>query len=332
MTAKAPTAEHRIVVLHGKDSFLRVEWSRRLRSALEERFGAVDEFDFDGSTATLASVLDELRSYGLMSKHKLVVVDNADAFFAAEDRRRALERYAEDPMREATLLLRSQNWRPGNFDKAVVKVGAILKCEPPAASDAARWCVARSEKEHKIALEPLAATLLVDRVGSDLARLDSELGKLAIAALAANFVAIDRATVVALVGASREEQAWEIQDAILSGDRARASSKVVELLRISKVPEVMIAWSAIDLARKIHDAAALGNQGVPDGQIAKDLRLWGESTAPILRSARRIGVSRAAGLLQEAIKMDYALKTGGAPEPERALIGIGLRICTAIAE
>ena len=322
MSSRGPDAEHRIVILHGKDSFLRVEWSRRLRSALETKFGGADEFTFDGATASLATVLDELRSYGLMSSHKLVIVDNADAFFGSEDRRRAMERYAEDPMKEATLLLRSQNWRPGNFDKIVSKIGIILKCESPGDADAARWCVARSEKQHKIPMDIDAATLLVERVGADLARLDSEIGKLAVGALASGRKKIDLFTVRELVGASREEQAWEIQDAILSGDSGRAAAKLTELLRISKAPEVMISWSAIDLARKIHAAAALAAQGVSDGQIAKDLRLWGESTIPILRAARKIGETRAAALLHQAIQTDFQMKSGGAPDPERALAGL----------
>ena len=257
-----------------------------------------------------------------MSSHKLVIVDNADAFFGSEDRRRAMERYAEDPMKEATLLLRSQNWRPGNFDKIVSKIGIILKCESPGDADAARWCVARSDKQHKIPMEMDAATLLVERVGADLARLDSEIGKLSVGALASGRKKIDLFIVRELVGASREEQAWEIQDAILSGDSGRAAAKLTELLRISKAPEVMISWSAIDLARKIHAAAALAAQGVSDGQIAKDLRLWGESTIPILRAARKIGETRAAALLHQAIQTDFQMKSGGAPDPERALAGL----------
>ena len=81
----------RIVVLTGKDSFMRVERSRQLQEALEAQFGSVDRFELDGASCSLSAVLDELRSYGLLSQHKLVVVDNAEAFMGAEDRRRAAE-------------------------------------------------------------------------------------------------------------------------------------------------------------------------------------------------------------------------------------------------
>lgn len=328
MTAHGPCSQHRIVVLHGKDSFLRLEWSHRLRESLKEKFGAFDEFEFDGSTASLASVLDELRSYGLMCSHKLVVVDNADAFLGAEDRRRAMERYAQAPMKEATLLLRAQNWRPGNFDKLVAACGIVQKCESPGDADAAKWCISRCDKAYQIQIEPLAATLLVERVGCDLARLDSELAKLTVAGLGSGASKVTRATVVDMVGASREEQAWEIQEAILSGPAAMTVKRLLDLLRVSKAPEVMLAWSAIDLARKVHAAAVLAVQGVPDGQIARELRLWGPSTQPIIAAGRSIGAAHAAGLLHLALEADRQMKTGGSPDPERALLGL----CTTLGD
>lgn len=332
MTQTAPESHHRIVILHGKDSFLRLEWTRRLRRALETKHGAVDEFSFDGATASLASVLDELRSYGLMTSHKLVIVENADAFFAAEERRRAMERYAVSPMAEATLLLRSQSWRPGNFDKLVALCGLILKCESPGDADAARWCLGRCAKEHKIALDPDAAALLVELVGSDLSRLDMELAKLAVASLSVGERSILRSTVVGLVGASRQEQAWEIQEAILSGDPGCAAAKVVELLQISRAPEVMVAWAAIDLARKIHAAASLRAKGVSDGQIARELKLWGESTGAILHAAHRVGEAGAASLLHLAVDTDWRMKSGNAPDPQRALVGLSIQLAGAMGK
>lgn len=326
MALRGPDASHRIVVLHGKDSFLRVEWSQRLRTALEGSHGRVEEFQFDGASTPLAVVLDELRSYGLMSTHKLVTVDNADAFFAAEERRRAMERYAENPMREATLLLRAHAWRPGNFDKLVAAVGIVLKCDPPGDAEAIRWCVGRCTKQHGLQIDPEAAELLVERVGSDLARLDSELAKLAVAALSGGDQRIGRPLVKDMVGASREDQAWEVQGALLGGSAGAAAQRVCDLIRVSKAPEVMLSWAVIDLLRKVHAAAVLAARGHGDGQIAREIKLWGDSTAPILRIARRVGVVRSAALLHEALGTDWSMKSGGAPDPERALLGICSRV------
>ncbi|MDI9411344.1 MAG: DNA polymerase III subunit delta [Bacteroidia bacterium] len=337
------SADHRIVVLHGKESFLRSEHTRRVLDALRERFGAVDEFSFDGASCSLADVLDELRSYGLMSQHKVVVVDNAEQFMQGDDRRRAMERYAESPMPDATLILRSAGWRPGTFDKLVAAVGVILKCEAPGAAEAVRWAVARSQKRHGVELSAAGAQALVERVGPDLGRLDSELGKLAVGALAAaqssgqgstsensTHVVITAELVKEFTGLSREEQAWEIQGALATGDPAQALNKVDELLRVSRAPEVMLTWSTIDLVRKVHDAAALAAQGQPDGAIAKQLKLWGDGAAVVLRVARSVPLARAAALLQAAVAADRRMKSGLSPEPSRAIEALAVQVSSGL--
>jgi len=323
------SADHRIVVLHGKESFLRSEHTRRVLACLRERCGAVDEFSFDGASCSLADVLDELRSYGLMSQHKVVVVDQGEQFMQGEDRRRAMERYAQSPMPDATLILRSAAWRPGTFDRLVAAVGVILKCEAPGPAEAVRWAVARCQKRHGVELSAAGAQALVERVGPDLGRLDSELGKLAIGALSAGAgerVVITPELVKEFTGPSREEQAWEIQGALATGDPAQALTKVDELLRISRAPEAVLVWSTIDLVRKMHDAAALAAQGESDGAIAKQLKLWGDGAAVVLRCARSVPLARAAALLQAAVAADRRMKRGLSPEPSRAIEALAVQV------
>ena len=100
----------RVVLLHGKESFLMEEATAELGGVLSEAFDDYEQFNFEGSFSSLAGVLDELRSYGLMQRHKLVVVDEADKFLAREGIRKALEAYALAPVDEATLLLRAEGF------------------------------------------------------------------------------------------------------------------------------------------------------------------------------------------------------------------------------
>jgi len=324
----------RVVVLHGKDAFLRLERGRQLESSLQERFGGVDRMDLDGTNAALADVLDNLRTPGLFAGHKLVVLENAEAFMGAEDRRRAMERYAENPCAEATLLMRcASGWRPGNFDKLVAKVGAVIKCDSPTPMEAVKWCAARSLRRHQAEMEPAAAELLVEKLGPDLGRLDAELGKLAAAAArpGAGTSRVTRAIVQEFTGLSREEQAWEIQGPVLEGKADAALIKLDELLRVSRVPEVMIGWSLVDLARKVHDASCLLSQGESEGAVAKALKLWGPASSSVVRAGRRIKPAAAARLFRMAVETDRATKNGTAPEPARAFEGLMVQLAEALA-
>ncbi|MCE2875922.1 MAG: DNA polymerase III subunit delta [Planctomycetaceae bacterium] len=330
----SPSADMRVVVLHGKDAFLRLERGRQLESSLQERFGGVDRMDLDGTNAALADVLDNLRTPGLFAGHKLVVLENAEAFMGAEDRRRAMERYAENPCAEATLLMRcASGWRPGNFDKLVAKVGAVIKCDSPTPMEAVKWCAARSLRRHQAEMEPAAAELLVEKLGPDLGRLDAELGKLAAAAArpGAGTTKVTRAIVQEFTGLSREEQAWEIQGPVLEGKADAALVKLDELLRVSRVPEVMIGWSLVDLARKVHDASCLLSQGESEGAVAKALKLWGPASSSVVRAGRRIKPAAAARLFRMAVETDRATKNGTAPEPARAFEGLMVQLAEALA-
>src|SRR5690606_10038942 len=65
------------------------------------------------------------------------------------------------------------------LDKLVEKVGAVVKCEPLEPAKAAGWAATRCKKRHGVDIEPRAARMLVDRLGSGLGRIDTEMAKLA---------------------------------------------------------------------------------------------------------------------------------------------------------
>lgn len=328
--AASPTAldaSMRIAVLHGKDAYLQTELARRFRQALRERFGEIEEVSFDGGATSLATVLDEVRSFGLMQLHKLVVVDQADQLVAGEERRRHLERYAAAPMQESTLLLRASTWRPGNLDKAIEKSGGgIVKCDPPSEDRAIDFCLRRSPKQHGVPIDAAAAGLLVDRIGADLARLDGELAKLAASVCDRPEPRITRDDVVLLCGTSREEQSWIIQDALLSGRPEVALAKLRELIDVSQVEAQPLVWSTVEVARKVHDASRLLARGESEPAVSKALKLWGSTQGPILRVARAIKPEVAARLLDAALAIDLGVRRGVTRSIERTLEGFSVRM------
>lgn len=307
----------RVVVLHGKELFLLWERSRQLAESLREAHGDVGIVRFDGAGAALPAVLDELQSFGLLEPHRLVIVDDADRFLAVEAKRRAMERYAERPEAAATLLLRATQWRPGNLDKLIEKVGAVMACEPVSAERAREWCLERIRRRHEAEIAPEAAALLVERVGSDLGRLDGELAKLAAAAGDTPRVGLD--LVRAMVGPSREEEAWLLQEVLLAGEPSAAVEKVRELIEVSRAAPQQLTWGLSDLMRKLHEAASLREAGKGEQEIASALRLWGPARGQLLSVARRRSSRALAAALHRSVDLDYRIKRGRAGDPARAI-------------
>ncbi|MEL7088990.1 MAG: DNA polymerase III subunit delta, partial [Planctomycetota bacterium] len=170
-------ASVRVLALHGPEEAIKKEKIDQLLAALEAEHGEVQRFTFDGKLATLADVFDEVRGYSLMGGYKLVVLDPADDFVKAH--REPLERYAQNPVDHATLVLRAGTRHRGNLDKHIAKVGAVLKCEPPKPAEVVARLVARAKNVHGLTLDRPAAQLLVDRLGVHLTRLETEVDKLA---------------------------------------------------------------------------------------------------------------------------------------------------------
>ena len=313
-SAQAIDPAWRIIVIHGKEAFLREMWTQRIAEATREAHGDFEQFEFDGSSVSLAVVLDELRSWGLIQQHKLVVVDNAQDFMAGDGVRTAMERYAESPMAEATLLLRGESWRKGKFDKALDSVGTILRCDLPKEAEAISWCSSRAKSAHAAQLDRDAAQLLVARVGPILSSLDREIAKLAAAvATDAGTSRITAATVAEMVELSRDEQVWLIQDALLSGNRARALEKVEALYQAARTPSVLLMWAMTDLVRKLAMASRMADDRKPPQVIGKALGLWGPSARTVPQAAQRLGTAKASALFHSMLDADARAKTGRAP-------------------
>jgi DNA polymerase-3 subunit delta len=302
--------ESRIVLLYGKEHFLRNGYTDQVRDALAEREGEeIEVVRFAGDSAQAAEVLDECRSFGLMVSHKMVVVDDADRL-VNESTRPAFERYAEQPPETATLVLRGEKWNKGKLDKLIEKCGTIIKCDAIPLERAVSWCGGRAKKQGA-QIQAQAAQLLVDRVGPDLGRLASEIDKLISAAATdgTDPITITEKHVREFVGLSREEQVWTIQEVLLTGRADASIAMLHELVEVSRVSEVLIRFAYVDLARKLHGYARGMASGIGAPQLGKSLKLWGSSANGIARAAQKASPSDLGALFDEAVEADFKGKT-----------------------
>ena len=315
----------RIVLLHGPDAYQLNGWTKKIIEALQESEGGeVERFDFDGQEVDLATVLDELRSYGLIQRHKVVVLDHAADFLTGQEKRReAMERYAAKPVDNATLILRSETWRKGNLDKAIAKVGMIHQVEAPTPAEAATWCRRRADRDFGVSFDPQAADALVRMVGPDLGRLSTEVDKLA--AAAGEGGTITRSTIAELIGISREEKVWALQSEILSGRGDAAGAMFHELMDIGRQPMELMTWSVTDMLRKLHAVSRLKRQGVPANAINQRLKIWGPSIRTFHGAAGRLEPDELSALFDRAIRMDQHNKSGRG-DPRRSLEVLTLQI------
>lgn len=323
--SRPPGADDLVVVLAGKELFLRSQYTGMLRTALQEKHGEIETFKFAGNEVEIAEVLDECRSFGLMSAHKLVIVDDAESL-VNEHTRPMLTRYAEDPCEQATLLLRAGTWRPGNLDKAIEKVGVVTKCEQVDPPMAIKWTQARVQRAHGSSIGQREAGMLVERLGVDLGKIDAELGKLAVAA--GDGQPISAEIIMDMVPLTREvDNPWVIQEPLLSGDPEHTLRQLRIVLENSgKSTAVPVSYACIDLARKLVGVSEGAANGENLNTVAKELKLWGPSRDAIMRLARRVSPERARALLDASVRADMDIKRSA--DPIRTLEVLALRFAS----
>lgn len=325
-----PPSLPRILVLVGDSPFQIAERTMELRAAIDAAHGEVEVIRFDAAAAP-ALVLDECRTFGLMPRHKLVIVDDADQF-VKESSRPLLERYASAPADSATLLLRAAKWNKGKLDALIEAVGAIEKLADPSPASASAWAVSRARTHHRAALERPAADLLVERLGCELGRIDSELGKLALLAdesQGARGAAITRALVAEFVGASREDEVWGLQQVVLGGRPEEALARLREALEIARHSPVLVTFAMMDLARKLYGASRGAREHRNPREITALFKMWGPAAEPTLAGGRALSPASAATLLHRAVECDSRQKSG-LGSPARNLEVLAMRFASAI--
>ena len=324
-----------VALFVGPEAFLRQYYTDDLRTKIEKSGAAVEVLRFDGESATVADVLDECRSMGLMAQHKVVVVDNADQFVkepgetdeddapaadqpgsrAGSTRRELLERYAEAPCPNATLVLRAEkNWRPGKLDKLIARRGVVMPCKTPDGPAILRWMVGRARNVHTRELEPKAAEALLDAIGPELSRLDAELAKIASGLKPGETITID--LVARLVTPrSLEDKPYALSPFLLAPDPSVGLTKLREMIELAGMSSIPLRWAMIDTALKLHSLSREVAQGVSPQAAGRTLNLWGEAGQAVRAAGVHADPAAAARLVGACVESDMREKTGqGDPE------------------
>ncbi|MBC7783150.1 MAG: DNA polymerase III subunit delta [Burkholderiales bacterium] len=287
----------------GEDTFLQLEAIRRIAAALGKD---AQRIDFDGETAQLADVMDELRSFSMFAGTKLVVLRTAEEFISRY--RSNMEEYVAAPVETATLVLRCKSL-PGNqkISKLIAKHGKVEMCEPPKGRDLTPWIVSRAKTPHGLTIAPGAAQLMAELVGNDLGRLDNELAKLALM--------VDGKVTEADVGRSvvfqRDQEMWHMTDELTAGRVDKALQRWRQLVQSDSSTEFRaVTWLAIWLEKALK-AMKLKQKNMNPFAIAKELRIWpANNVDSLLRTAERMGSAGLARALDLLAEVDHRSKSG----------------------
>jgi len=303
------TSPGAVYAVCGPEAFLKRETITKLTDEIlgsADRALALSEYDGSSASVELADVLDDLRTLPFLTARRLVRVIEADAFITRY--RSELEDYTENPSATGVLLLECKSL-PANtrLYKRISAAGEVIKCEPVTARTVPGWLSARAREIYGKRLDPRAAALLCDQIGTDLGLLDAELQKLSL--YVGQGRQITTADVEDLSGRCREEQVWGILSAIAAGNTARALELWEEVWQTDRAASARAIGGIAFTVRRLLNAKRDQEAGVGIDQLRKTMMIW--------RDDRRLQAELSAFtshqvelMLCKLLEADVAAKTG----------------------
>ncbi len=295
-----------VFALVGKDRFLREE---SLAVLLGDACADVDPdciVRVEGATATLATVLDDVRTPSLLGGRRAMIVDEADPFVTKH--RQSLERYCANPAPCGVLVLLCRTLpKSTRLYKSIVASGQVVTCEMPASREMSRWITQRAKAKYSKVLSAESVRLLRDHVGDSPGLLDAELAKLT--AYVGGRSRIEAADIAALTGHHREEKVFAVTDAMSSGDAKAALSYWDQVLSTDRAAPgralAGLAWSV----RRLLEARRSYEHGTSLSSLSRSMY-----TSPELLKRRldRVTVEQLEQQQRDLLYADIAIKTGGA--------------------
>jgi DNA polymerase-3 subunit delta len=315
-----------VYAVYGDDAFLR----REALAAITRAVLPGDEDDelptrrFAGETATLADVLDEVRTLPFFTRRRLVIVEGADPFVTAH--RRELELYVEEPASTGVLVLSVKVWTATTkLARLVDRVGLAIECKGPHERELHSWLVHLARSRFDVVLHEDAARLLLELAGPEVGILVSDLEKLSV--YVGQRREIHRDDVALLVGAGRIETIWKVLDAATTGRGALAIEDLDGLLTSGEFPVGLLRAMSFSLL-KLYHAGRLRRARVDLKEACRGAGIYPSLVEKTQQQHAHLGPARVDQLPARLLKADLDLIGSSQLEPRMVLERLLVELAT----
>ena len=324
--SEAPDQMKPAYLFHGTDEAMIDQTRSRLRARAEAGGGVASLEVFEApdgrGTPDADALADPIPTMSLIPTPRFLLADGIQKW-GKRQIKVVTEALISAP-EMTTVVLISRGKVPGDLDDVVRKTGGeVREFEAPSAQKMPSHLVEMANRRN-FDLEPDAARLLVDHLGTCLTRLSNELDRLALWAGPEGVVTVD--DLEEMVVDTSELSGFALGDAIVEGERDTVF-KVSERLVAQGVSVGSLVYSASTTLRRAEKAMSKIEAGMPPGQIEKQLGM-----PPFL--ARRLIASLGNASLETLKDATVAISDlevwtrGGAEYPDELALDLALLAAT----
>jgi len=298
------------ILLRGEETFRRDRRAREIQAARSDRDSADYNLDiFQGPDVDLNAVLAACETLPLLADRRVVVIRDIDLASAASHD--GFTAYLGRPNPSTVMLVTggSGGGRGGQVKgvkKLVSQFGHVEEFAALRPDEAARF-VRDAAQARDVEIAPAAARQLVELVGADAGRLDSEIEK---AAIYCGGRRIELADVELLAWRTRGHTMFELTDAIARGDRRQVLSQLGALFEDGNDALAIVGMVGWHMRRTLR-AASMLETGARVGDVARTVGIHRGIAERFAETSARLGTRGTAHAIRALRRADRALKSTG---------------------
>ena len=295
------------------DDEVRIDaWRARLRARAQEEAPSATLEVLKDDRLSSDSFAQAAGALTLSVGRRYLLADGVEGWKEA-DAKQAAAALASLPADTVAVLIAAGK-APALLAKAVEAAGGHF-CEAPRPAGYPRW-IAERARDIGLEIEREGAQSLLERVGRNQRRLLRELEKLSVYAGPGGRVGSDE--VDALSSSAVEARAFELADAVIEGDAARALDVSEELRdRGEDLMHILFA-----LLRRLHDCKRVLTVLTAGGSlkdVQSELRVPAFVAKKLVAQAKRADPDRLGQALELLADLDYAIRGVGDRDADSAL-------------
>lgn len=309
-----------VYLLTGEDLFRKKELIDQIAAAVHP-----DDFNIYSSSADKADmgeVLALANTAPVFSDRRLVILTGIEKL--RKDPKEALIRYLENPLETTVLVLTHNDSKKFKTEKALAAAaiahGDSANFEELKRDDLAMWIRERL-KQNGLNANFDAVETLCEAVGGDLNALSQEVEKLVLYTTERENKTITKEDVLAGVGFSKEENPFELSNAVQYMNKKKALQLVDKLLDNGEEPVGVLAKITYPI-EKMARIKIMSNASMAPSEISRaaGLMFWENS---LVNNARNLPSEEIfLKTLDRVIEADKAFKTSTASDPKTLIKGI----------
>lgn len=259
-----------------------------------------------GKDLSMDAIMTAAKRFPMMAERQVVAIREAQNIKNIED----LVSYAENPMR-STILVISYKYKTidkrKKLYKAIQKSGIYFESKSLYDSNIPAW-IAKYLKEKNLGIDPRAAQMITDFVGSDLQRIVNELEKVIISLVPGTSILPE--DVEKNIGISKDFNAFELQKALGKKDILKSNRIINYFIDNEKQnPMPVIMGMLVNYFRKILIYHALENKS-DRSAMAQKLGVNPFFLNDYIDAARSFSLDKAVNII--SMMREYDLRSKGA--------------------